>query len=680
MHTVKKNSALAMSTSSKKRARFDRCLAPVLCPVCCEHFRAPPEVTAPRQLPCAHVVCMACLDALNMADEAGCPVCCKPAEPHVPNVALANYAEEVYRENSDVMFGLKDDTCLPTPLTLVTTVAERQEYVDALGGLMQKCSDGRARLLASAAAVCADKIKLSADTAALCAKWIENMDALEFALKETRGKVLYQLRAEGAARLKTLETEQDELEVSAGQLDAAVAMSHTALARPELLLNTLSSVTAMAALADARPVRAMITTAPLPPSSDQLMVMTSSLTRVQCGLLECERARNEAATLTAERFAHLIQVASPPGCASKLCETIAHMCERFVSNRVAFTPACVNALVSAMTMCIGSEEVISNALQALHWFASGAERTPDNTAALLQSIPTVMISMDLFKTSETVCDWAIAALWEFANVGGSEEELRCAIVRAGGLSRLYAAMKTWSASVRVQRAGLTLLQNLAMTDATAKDIVDSNAFALVVYPAMQTWLDVPGVQSVACVLLHNCSYNDENRAAILKSGGLMYINAAMDTHDAIPCVLEAGCAALASLAHGRAHKNTVMQSGALARVCKALEQCVDVVDVQVEGCAALCSLMEIDTSVFIPTFVATGGLLRLYEAMIRHEGSSPVQLWCTKTLFRIACCAAGKAAIRGGRGQELCARAQAIHVSHHGVQRWSLQVLAKLVA
>jgi len=93
-----------MSRPSHKRPRADGAstpplpatasATPVLCPSCHEHFRAPPHECAPHRLPCAHNVCLACMDTLVMSDELGCPICSKPVEPHVVNLGLAAFAED----------------------------------------------------------------------------------------------------------------------------------------------------------------------------------------------------------------------------------------------------------------------------------------------------------------------------------------------------------------------------------------------------------------------------------------------------------------------------------------------------------------------------------------------------------------------------------------------------------
>ena len=86
--------------SSKKRGRGVSEPHPVLCPICSVHFRAAPEPSVPHRLPCAHCVCLPCLEAYALSDEEGCPVCRKPAEPHVLDLTLASYAEDVYLQAS----------------------------------------------------------------------------------------------------------------------------------------------------------------------------------------------------------------------------------------------------------------------------------------------------------------------------------------------------------------------------------------------------------------------------------------------------------------------------------------------------------------------------------------------------------------------------------------------------
>ena len=234
-----------------------------------------------------------------MSDEAGCPICSKPAEPHVVNLGLAVYAEDVWQGSageggsaspvcdSDTV----DDTataassaraasghCTAHPsaaagamcLTELRLVCDccvldcnaGQHDVRPLGqpGLVHALRDrvrasidtcASADLLASAADEHAASQAMCDSVAASCVRLSENIDALHAALDKCRSQHIASAKAVCAQRVKALAAVIDELEVSAGQLRAGVALGEAALTCGDAaqMMRALECLEGMAALA-----------------------------------------------------------------------------------------------------------------------------------------------------------------------------------------------------------------------------------------------------------------------------------------------------------------------------------------------------------------------------------------------------------------------------------------------
>jgi hypothetical protein len=270
----------------------------MLCPACHEHFRAPPHECAPHRLSCEHNVCLACLDALAMSDKLGYPVCSKPAEPHVVNLGLAAFAEDVFQAaarqgctaasvnasknclssgTAGVAFPCSAHPAFPTDMVCLTDLRlvcgrcvlacgnrpvkhsikalDEPELVADLRGLVSASVDTisprSATLLASAEQARASSQAMCDSVAASCTRLSEEIDVLHAALDMRRTRVIGVAKAACAARVKALGAVIDQLEVSARQLSAGVALGKAALACGEAvkLLSAAECLRGMAALA-----------------------------------------------------------------------------------------------------------------------------------------------------------------------------------------------------------------------------------------------------------------------------------------------------------------------------------------------------------------------------------------------------------------------------------------------
>ena len=138
-----------------------------------------------------------------------------------------------------------------------------------------------------------------------------------------------------------------------------------------------------------------------------------------------------------------------------------------------------------------------------------------------------------------------------------------------------------------------------------------------------------------------------------------------------------GCAALCSLAGSDDNCVAIVASGGLQRVYAAMDAHVSSADVQHHGCKALVNVAanNADNEVAI---VASGGLLRVYTAMDAHVSSADVQRWGCGVLHNMSFSPAGEAAILAGRGVEVIHRAKAAHPHVPEVQTVADDALAWL--
>jgi hypothetical protein len=320
-----------MATSLFKKRQRPAACDPVLCPSCHEHIRAPPAVTAPRRLPCKHCVCAACLDALDLCDEVGCPFCAKPFAGHVLDVALAEYAEEVHVANAgpDDGPGAGPDAGLaPTAWKVAVNAGELlaaamvaigeekgaaavraagSDYAAAINAAAENSANGfkpaeleedlesmtcvigtAQQTLRAAAEVVRgeDASLLRASVAARVAGFQEDVAALHAALDASSREVVCLLRAEEAARLKALNAAADEMTVSAGQLGTSAASTTAALAtgNSARILEAAVGMAGVESLGQPRAVHGICLDAPAVPPLSGVVAAMAALVRTQVRL------------------------------------------------------------------------------------------------------------------------------------------------------------------------------------------------------------------------------------------------------------------------------------------------------------------------------------------------------------------------------------------------------------
>ena len=204
---------------SCKRPREEKdAVLPVLCPSCAEHFRAgdgasQPPRPVPHRLPCAHCICILCLDVLEMSEHLFCPVCARPALPHQADLALAAYAEEVFSGASAEPAALNMHPLM---------VAGRLSAMSSSSGTCL----GKAECMSRDADILrAHEQQLEAQAAASAAEFACEIDTLHAALNACYKTRVKELDAVVAKRRKQLTACVEELEISASQLRTGAAMA-----------------------------------------------------------------------------------------------------------------------------------------------------------------------------------------------------------------------------------------------------------------------------------------------------------------------------------------------------------------------------------------------------------------------------------------------------------------------
>ena len=542
---------MSSASVSKKRQRAAVC-DPVLCPLCEEHFRAPPAITAPRRLPCAHCVCAACLDVWDLCDETGCPVCAKPASTHVLDVALAAYAEEVYA-------GGAAEGDYPAAATTAPTDADVHALMLELAASMAAATAGVAPLLNIAATTQAAAQWLRDDAASAAARVAEDFAALHAALGVAKGDILAQLKAACAVRIKALEAKADEMTVSVAQLGTGVALGRAALRSHDVgrLPGAAQCVAGMLPLVHARHERPnLLVGAPVLVSGEAVLASIAALAPAQAGIIACEHVCSLQGAVPPETFTRLLAAAVLPGCAAAYCEAVADACEEEDSNRCSAGPATVAAVADIVAAHLADAGCLVQAFRAVRWLAGGVDATTacaQNVAAFRPEA--LLAGMQRHVQEEAVGRWGCAALRTLAR----DADARAALVAADATARVYAAMDALPQSPRVQQHGCLALAAFSVGEVAARTVATGGLQRA--YAAMDGHPASAGVQKAGCCLLQVVARTKAAAGAVEHSGGVPRLLAAMKAHLPSENLQTLACSALAAIACAPEGRAVIRASG-----------------------------------------------------------------------------------------------------------------------
>ena len=495
-----------------------------------------------------------------MSDEEGCPVCRLPAElPHVLDVAMATYAEEVYRlasggsaaedraaEDREDMEDMEDNLAAAAG----NTQSARSVRSPSANPACARCAEGCISLLSQAASVQADMNNVRQGTEEATARFEEEVAMLHAALDAAAGGVRAALRADRDQRVKALEVVADELTVSASHLDTAASLGAAAMASGDTA-RMLSAATCMLntqRLAFFRTAHGVQTGAPpLTMDCDTVAAAIAALVPTQAGVLLCKRADGANAVT----FARLLTVAALPGCAAAFCEAVADACTRDADARAAAGPTVVAAVLAAMLAQPASAECQGQGLRALRRLLASddcvAVYDNDNMAACALGVGTIVAAMERHVLQQPVSSWGCAVLYRL----GRDPFRRAALVTAGGLTRVLAAMDAWEGCQTVAVQGCAALAHFADTYPGGQAaFAMSGGLAGLARLAwiLNAWPACAKVTGVAMTALHNMCVLPDNKAAIVSTGCLASVCAAMAAYPLMPHIQRIGCRLLCKLA------------------------------------------------------------------------------------------------------------------------------------
>ena len=554
--------------SSKKRGRGVSEPHPVLCPICSVHFRAAPEPSVPHRLPCAHCVCLPCLEAYALSDEEGCPVCRKPAEPHVLDLTLASYAEDVYLQASggacpaavsvpaavasafedpgrSLSMGratlvtkfqdsVSESSLAMGPATLVKHVYEDSErsVTVARAALTRAVGCSIAGSLHLKSLACnaqgdAKRVRTSAEDAKRLFK--EEVAVARAALDAAEHCVLAQLSADCHSREKALGAVADELTVSASHLDTVTALGHAALAsgnpgRMELARQCVRSANSLSYPSPA--AHGVAIGIPMI-FCDGVVTAIATLAPTQAGVLLCKQ--QQRGVVNAETFGRLLSVAHLPDCSVSFCEAVADACARAENGRVAAGPAVVAAVLAAMEVQPACAELQEQGLRALSNLAGPEDITEaceaGNVAACLPGLQVILTAMGTHILQYSVSLWGCTALYRL----GRDPAGRAALVAAGGFARVIATMEEWEFSQELAVQGCAALANFWLQCPQGRAAFATSGGLARLLRILSAWPTSALVNGIAVAALINVSYDNvaNNKAIVVSSGCLASVCAAM---------------------------------------------------------------------------------------------------------------------------------------------------------
>mmetsp|Transcript_65616 Transcript_65616/g.181170 ORF Transcript_65616/g.181170 Transcript_65616/m.181170 type:complete len:533 (-) Transcript_65616:124-1722(-) len=242
------------------------------------------------------------------------------------------------------------------------------------------------------------------------------------------------------------------------------------------------------------------------------------------------------------------------------------------------------------------------------------------------------------RDERTSSDAQIRGALALAFVAYRSDRGREAVVDAGGVEALVAAMKAHQGDTKVQEQCCGTLGNIAAGEAPEcqDTIVEAGAIKQLV-EAMNRNQDSPNVQEGAMRTMANVAVGQASRKDdVIGAGALEAIVRAMDKHKARAEVVEAGARVLATVAFGSdKRKDDVIAMGGTAAVVHAMKAHVDNEDVQESGCICLVDLSAGGGSRTESVFTA-GGVDCIVAALETHPDHEQVQEYGLLALWNVA--------------------------------------------
>jgi hypothetical protein len=368
-----------------------------------------------------------------------------------------------------------------------------------------------------------------------------------------------------------------------------------------------------------------------------------------------------------------------------------------VSTPDASSPECVRLVAAAMAMHAQSRDVMDCACCVLVQhsrdadgvaavMASGAvdavfaalERWPDdvrlaeNAVALLtnlgSSVPnqlglitTVLRTMER-HAAPSVLSTCCAVL---CNISTSDAN-KVAIVHAGGIDSVLAAMGACPDSDEVQEKACALLWRVMTTPESKAAVVAKGGVPLLV-AALVAHGSSALLSQLAAAALAGIASIDEGRAAVVACpDSATAVVAALRAHGAVDGVQQYGCWVLLNAGADASFAARVRDCGGTAAVIDALSRHCAVADAAEMAAAALRTLL-VDADAAVVASLADAVAPALVAAMDASAAAADVQLQCCRAVAAVAAVPAARAALLAAGVKEAVQRAKAAHTQRADV-------------
>ncbi|XP_045216650.2 armadillo repeat-containing protein 6-like [Mercenaria mercenaria] len=171
--------------------------------------------------------------------------------------------------------------------------------------------------------------------------------------------------------------------------------------------------------------------------------------------------------------------------------------------------------------------------------------------------------------------------------GSAHENAKQIVIEGDALRQLLAICSDYTSDVNVQGELFSTLSKLVVRDEFCTEVKDLGGLELIL-KSFQTNLTQKGIVRQALELLKALAGNDDIKIAIVKSGGVQLILAAMTQHQGNPQIAAAGCQTLAAIVLRQpAHCSVVIENNGHHVILQAMKVHPNDESVQKQACMAI---------------------------------------------------------------------------------------------
>lgn len=278
--------------------------------------------------------------------------------------------------------------------------------------------------------------------------------------------------------------------------------------------------------------------------------------------------------------------------------------------------------------------------------------------------------------------WAAQAVAELA--AGHSNENRCgALIRAGALKALFAAMSRRPADRQLQRAGCLALGSVARASSQAKDLhnLGRNGGAHAVIFALEACADDVDVAWAGLLAVGKLSISAENRRLLGEAGACPLVSSILVAFVKDARLAEEGCRAVAGLAALSGFNRTALgRGGAAEATALVLRSHPSKMCAQRWGLAAAAALVaDTDPSGNTSKLTHAGVLTLACHALARFPHNPLVQTEGLRVLAKVATTGGeGLHAVWEEGAHLTTTRALGLYLNDGSIQHWGMATMREL--